>query len=167
MSSGWGKRQWSTTLTFHWNKYKLLCANVSIFRQIQQGIHFVMPTLVYGHWPGVCDCLSAKSAVSLLCETICYNVCYMWTLLQCVLYVDFATLCVIHGLWTSICLNTWIQYVKFEHQSFENSVWLSVLSELIKGAVFGRIKELCFLGFPIDAQCIFKAQHLKFRKPLI
>ena len=112
-------------------------------------------------------CFVKQFATMHVIRGLCYNACYMWTLLRYVLYVDFATLCVIHGLWTSICLNTWIQCAKFEHQTFENSVWLSVLSVLIKGAVFGRMKKLCILDFPIDAQCIFKAQHLKFRKPLI
>ena len=34
---------------------------------------------------------------------LCYNVCHMWTLLQCVLYMDFATMCAIRGLCYIMC----------------------------------------------------------------
>ena len=71
---------------------------------IQWEIPLVMSTLVIR--PGACDCLSAKSVVSLLCETICHNVCYTLYNVCYTLYVKHhlavATICGTHGLWTSV-----------------------------------------------------------------
>ena len=70
---------------------------------------------------------------------LCYNMCYTWRLLQCVLYVDFATMCVIcelccviHGLCYIMCY-TWtllqcVLYVDFQNQ-FATICVLCVLCE--------------------------------------
>ena len=85
-----------------------------MFRQIQRGIDFVKPTLViwpmarcfglpvgkvsgqFALWNNLLQCvLYMEIATMCVIRELCYNMCYTWRLLQCVLYVDFATMCVI------------------------------------------------------------------------
>ena len=96
-----------------------------MFRQIQRGIDFVKPTLViwpmarcfglpvgkvsgqFALWNNLLQCvLYMEIATMCVIRELCYNVCYTWRLLQCVLYGDFATVCVICELCYSVCY-TW------------------------------------------------------------
>ena len=152
-----------------------------MFRQIQRGIDFVKPTLViwpmarcfglpvgkvsgqFALWNNLLQCVLYMEIATMcairgdcynvccnvefatlcvICELccvihgICYNVRYTWTLLQCVLYVDFqnqfATICV-------LC-------VLCEHQSFETRCFIISISIWIVN-----------LGF--SDQHMFIAQH--------